>query len=377
MTTSTASWIEEYLDNVTKINDPSSYTDDPEIHGRANSFLIFLSKWILRLACISITFLCPWANFKLIELFRTRRFQKESSAKWYITFKAAFDITYMFISVPIIFCLTFNIDLIHQNVLTCKLITYAHYLSDDLISILLMLLCLDRMLRITCGYHLRQRFSLTICIITVIFFIFINIHHLIRLQHRDGLCYKKYFGIWDYDFDVYYSLVYTSITWTMIFISIINLTVSIYCDRVKRLQLQKQKQQKEQQEKMSKIFLNDIDSIGFDNDQVQLIHSADDIDASIAITIEQKNFNESFEKEQQDNVDLQITVCVIILSAIFLACNLPNFIIFILRFVYQTNISPIGYIFVYISIFPLLIAHTIPYFIFNHLAAHLFPNNSS
>ncbi|CAF3318897.1 unnamed protein product, partial [Rotaria sp. Silwood2] len=97
--------------------------------------------------------------------------------------------------------------------------------------------------------------------------------HIIRLQHRDGYCHKTSLSIWDYDFDVYYSLVYASVTWATIFISIINLTVSIYCDRIKRLQLRKQKQQQEQQQKLSKIFFNGIDSMEFDNDQVQLIYS--------------------------------------------------------------------------------------------------------
>ncbi|CAF3095014.1 unnamed protein product [Rotaria sp. Silwood2] len=379
MITSAPSWIDEYINSTTTNDDASSsHIDDHEISMRINSFVVFLSKWLLRLACISIALLCPWANYKLIKLFQTHRFHKESSAKWYITFKAVFDTAYMFVSVPIIFFLTYNIDIIHRNLLTCKLITYAHYLSDDLISMLLTLLCLDRMLRITCGYHLRQRFSLTICIITTVFFTIINIHHIIRLQHRDGYCHKTYLSIWDYDFDVYYSLVYTSVTWATIFISIINLTVSIYCDRIKRLQLRKQKQQQEQQQKLSKIFFNGIDSMEFYNDQVQLIYSIDDIEASVAVAFEQNNSNnESNEKEQQDNVDLQITVCVLILSSIFLVCNLPNFIIFILRFVHQSQFSIIGYIFFYISIFPLLVAHTITYFIFNHLAARLFPNNSS
>ncbi|CAF0912793.1 unnamed protein product [Rotaria sordida] len=359
-------------------NDSSSYTNDPDVSVEANPSLIFASIWILRLACASIAFLCPWANYKLIKLFQTRRFYKESSAKWYIIFKAVFDITYISITVPIIICLTYDIDLIHRNILTCKLITYAHYLCDDLISMLLTLLCFDRMLRITCGYHFRQRFSLTICIITTIFFTIIHIHHLIRLQHRNGFCHKIYLSIWNYDFDIYYSLVYTSITWSIIFISLINLTVSIYCDRVRRSELKKPTQQQEQQlQKISQIFLNGTNSSGFNNDQLELLDNTDDIESSIELTIEQENSNnESFEKEQQDNIDLQITVCVIIVSASFLACNLPNFIIFIVKFIYESTFSTIGHIFVYISIFPLFIAHTISYFIYNHLAARLFPNNS-
>jgi hypothetical protein len=94
------------------------------------------------------------------------------------------------------------------------------------------------------------------------------------------------------------------------------------------------------------------------------------------VTIEQNNSNKSWEQEEQDNIDLQITVCVLITSAIFLACNLPNFFIYIMRYVYNSRLSTIVYIFVYISIFPLLIAHTISYFVFNHLAARIFPNNS-
>ncbi len=101
----------------------------------------------------------------------------------------------------------------------------------------------------------------------------------------------------------------------------------------------------------------------------------DDWDDPTAITIEQNHFDErSFE---QDNIDLQITVCVLITAAVFLGCNLPNFIIYIMRYVYDSTFSTIGYIFVYISLFPLLIAHTISYFIYNHLAARIFRNNSS
>jgi hypothetical protein len=94
------------------------------------------------------------------------------------------------------------------------------------------------------------------------------------------------------------------------------------------------------------------------------------------VTIEQTNSDHRFsEYEEQDNIDLQITVCVLITSAIFLLCNLPNFMIFVMRFIHQRRFSTIGYIAVYLSLFPLLIAHTISYFVFNHLAARLFPNN--
>lgn len=102
----------------------------------------------------------------------------------------------------------------------------------------------------------------------------------------------------------------------------------------------------------------------------------DEWEDSSAVTIEQNNPDQSWEQNQQDNIDLQITICVLITSAIFLTCNLPNFIIFIVRFVYETKFTTIGYIFVYMSLFPLLIAHTISYFVFNHLSARIFPNNS-
>ncbi len=104
----------------------------------------------------------------------------------------------------------------------------------------------------------------------------------------------------------------------------------------------------------------------------------DDWEDSATVVIEQNPLDNKYsEQEQQDNIDLQLTVCVLITSAIFLGCNLPNFIMFIMRFVYHSGFNTIGYIFVYISLFPLLIAHTISYFVFNHLAARLFPNNSS
>ncbi len=234
---------------------------------------IFLSKWFLRVTCVFVIFACPWVNYKLIQFFQTRPFYKESSAKWYIIFKAIFDTLYILISIPIILSLTFNVDIIHKNIFTCKSITYIHYLSDDLISILLALLCIDRMARITCGCRLRQRVSLIICIIAVNFFLIINIHHIIRLQHRDGFCHKVYLGIRDYDFDIYYSFIYTSITWIIIFIASINLTVSVYCDRSRRIQLQKQTQKQQQEQKISQIFLNGGEPIGGDSDRVELIRS--------------------------------------------------------------------------------------------------------
>lgn len=273
MATSTASWIEDYLDNTTSSNDASFSPTNDDVPMRSNSIIIFLSKWLLRLACIFVMFACPWANYKLIKFFQTRPFYKESSAKWYIIFKAVFDTLYMLISVPIIFCLTFHIDIIHKNFFTCKSITYVHYVSDDLISIMLAFLCIDRMIRITCGYRLRTRFSLTICVIALNFFLIINIHHIIRLQHRDGFCHKVYLGILEYDFDIYYSFIYTSVTWTIIFIASINLTVSVYCDRTRGMKLKKKQQKQEQEQKISKILLNGGDPIGGYSDRIELIHS--------------------------------------------------------------------------------------------------------
>jgi hypothetical protein len=268
MTTPTTSWIEDYLDNITGSNDGSSYlvVSEPD---KSKSVIVFLSKWFLRLACIFIIVVCPWANYKLIEFFRTRTFYKESSAKWYIMFKAVFDTVYMLISVPIIFCLTFNIDIIHRNIHTCQIITYLHYLSDDLISMMLALLCIDRMIRITFGHRLRKRFSLTLCIIATSFFVILNIHHILRLQHSDGFCHKIYFGIWDYDFDVYYSVIYTSITWIIIFIASINLSVSVYCDRARSNRLKQQ----QHLETTDKIFTNGGNSMGDDSDRLELLHS--------------------------------------------------------------------------------------------------------
>jgi hypothetical protein len=398
MTTSTTSFsLEDTLDSIANHSDESSYIVHGSNPDKSKSPFVFLSKWFLRLACIFIFIVCPWANYKLIEFFQKRLFYKESSAKWYIIFKGVFDTIYMLISVPIIFCLTFNIDIIHRSIFTCRSITYIHYLSDDLISMMLTLLCLDRMIRITFSYRLHKRFSLIICIIATIFFFILNIHHILRLQHSDGFCHKDYFSIWDYDFDIYYSVVYTSITWTIIFISSINLSVSVYCDRARSNKLKKQQQtQQQQQQTTNKFFSNGGNSMGGDSDRLELIHSTgnqtdfdrrkkkeifffiDDWEDSASVVIEQNPLDNKYsEQEQQDNIDLQLTVCVLITSAIFLGCNLPNFIMFIMRFVYHSGFNTIGYIFVYISLFPLLIAHTISYFVFNHLAARLFPNNSS
>ncbi|CAF4890390.1 unnamed protein product, partial [Rotaria magnacalcarata] len=64
------------------------------------------------------------------------------------------------------------------------------------------------------------------------------------------------------------------ITWAIIFIASINLTVSVYCDRERRLKLLKQQQQQQQQQQqryLSEILLNTTDSIAFDNDRAELI----------------------------------------------------------------------------------------------------------
>jgi hypothetical protein len=392
MTTPANSFVEDILDNFTIDGETPGYSNTEDFSLPRSSFLMVLSKWVLRLACAVIIVVCPWANFKLIQFFHTHSYHKESSAKWYIVFKGICDIIYIFISVPIIFCLTLNIDIIHYNYLTCKFITYVHYLSDDLISMMLTLLCIDRMIRITCGCRLRQRFSLTVCIIAIILFAIVNIHHIIRLRHQNGFCHKSYLGVLDYDFDIYYSFLYTSISWGIILIASINLTVSVYCDRTRRIQLKQKQQQRDQQQKISKIFLNGGDPIGGDSDRVELIHSTgnyekserkflneyyfiDDWEDSTAVTIEQNNIDNRL--AEQDNVDLQITVCVLITSAIFLVCNVPNFIVFITRFVYSSAFTSIGLVMVYIALFPLFIAHTISYFVFNHLAARLFSTNSS
>lgn len=267
------SLVEVTLDNITNDTDITGYLDTDDISGRSGPIFPFLAKWILRLTCIFITLICPWANYKLVQLFQTRPFHKESSAKWYIIFKAIFDTSYIIVSIPMIFFLTFNVDLIHRNVFTCKLIIYLHYLADDLISLMFTLLCIDRMIRITCGYHLRTCFSLIICLIVTGFFMIMNIHHLIRLQHRDGFCQRKPLSIGDYDFDIYYPIIYTLILWTIIFIVSINVTLNIYCDRAHRMQLKKRQQQQEQEQNLSKIFLNGSDSTGLDSDRIGLIHS--------------------------------------------------------------------------------------------------------
>ena len=87
--------------------------------------------------------------------------------------------------------------------------------------------------------------------------------------------------------------------------------------------------------------------------------------------------NNSTDQEQQDNADLQITVSVLITSVLFLLCNLPNFIVFIVRVIFDSGYNTLGNLAVYLSLFPLVIAHTINYFIFNHLPAYLLRRNST
>ena len=267
--------IEEYLDSTTSFTN-LSLLNSTSVSTPPSSTLVSILQWILRFSCILTIFLCPWANYKLIELFQTRRFYKESSAKWYVIFKAASDVFYIIVFLPVIFFLTINIDVIHKNFLTCKLMTYSIYLSDDLISMFLTLLCVDRMIRITCGYRLRHTISLTVCIVITVFLAIINIHHIVRLQHRNGFCHKVYVGIWDYNFDIYYSFIYTCITWTIIFVTSINLMVSLYCDRTRRTRSKQQQQQQQQQYErtMNKVLFTGGEPIGSDNDQAQLIHNA-------------------------------------------------------------------------------------------------------
>jgi hypothetical protein len=131
------------------------------------------------------------------------------------------------------------------------------------------------MVRITFSYNLHKRFSLFVCIGATTLFLLLNIHHIIRLKHRDGFCHKDYLGIWDYDFDIYYSVIYTSITWTVIFIASVNLCVSVYCDRARsnRLKKQQQQQQPQQTQTGNNFFPNGRNSRGIDNDRLELIHS--------------------------------------------------------------------------------------------------------
>ena len=258
MTTSTISSIKEYLDDT--ITNRTSSSAIPVLYA-SKSWIVHLAEYFLRLVCIILFFLCPWANFQLIQFFRLRVFYKESSSKWYIIFKAVFDTVFSIISIPVIFFLTFNIDIIHHNTFTCKFVTYAHYTSDDLISILLTFLCIDRMIRITFGYHLRKRCSFTISIILITLFLNLNIHRLGRSEHIDGFCHKVYSSLWDYNFDIYYSYIFIAITWFVILIASINLFVSVYCDRVRNRKLRQQGQPSlALQENMKKISSNSIES---------------------------------------------------------------------------------------------------------------------
>ncbi|CAF1434147.1 unnamed protein product [Adineta ricciae] len=357
-------------------DDQISYTVHSEDSVRPSSTSFLILKHFLRFTCLFVVIACPWANFKLIQFFKSHLFYKNSSLKWYIIHKAVFDTMYMLISIPIIGLLTFNIDVIHKNLFTCKFITYLHYLADDLITMMLTLACVDRMLRITCNLRLQTRFSLIICIVVTCLFALLNIHHIIRLQHSWGFCHKTYFGIWDYDYDIYYSLVYTSITWFIMFVSSLNLTVSVYCDRARRTKLNQSTQQN-QQVQIDKGKPRNGRSYAPDSDRLELIHNSDDWEDSTSIIIESNHVdtNRPAEQEQQDNAELQLTVGVLITSAIFLLCNLPNFIIFVMRFVLHSSFTAIGSTFIHIALFPLLIAHTVSYFIFNHLLARCFRNN--
>jgi len=272
MTTSTSSWLETVLDNLTSTDD-DFHSFNTESTPTSQSFLITFSKWILRVFCIVIFILCPLTNYLLIKLFLTQPYYNQSSAKWYIIFKAVFDTLYAVISTPLIFFLTCGWDLIHRSYFSCITLTYIHYFSDDLISNMLALLCIDRMARIVCNYRIRERFSLTVCSIAVGLMLLVNIHHIVRLRHSDGICHKIYFSIGDYDFDIYYSFVYTLITWTIIFIASINLLVSICCDRVKRSKLKQQQQQQQQVQLNSQTMLVSGDGvIGHDSDRLELMN---------------------------------------------------------------------------------------------------------
>ena len=70
---------------------------------------------------------------------------------------------------------------------------------------------------------------------------------------------------------------------------------------------------------------------------------------------------------------MQIASTTVVASMLFLVCNLPNFIVFVMRFIYRTRFGMLGYASVYIAYFPLLIAHAFSYFLFNHFAARFFP----
>ena len=103
----------------------------------------------------------------------------------------------------------------------------------------------------------------------------------------------------------------------------------------------------------------------------------DEWDDPSAVTIESTDADpKPNEHEQQDTIDLQITICVLINSALFLACNLPHFVTFIMRYIYHSHFSSFGLVIVYISVFPLLLAHAMSYFVFKHLADRLFSERS-
>lgn len=248
----------EFLNNISILNVNAS-----NIHplNQSKTWTVHLAEYFLRIACIILFFFSPWANFQLIQFFRNREFYKESSSKWYVIFKTVFDTIFTLISIPAMFFLTFGIDFIHVNMFTCKFITYLHYTSDDIISILLTFLCIDRMIRITLGYRLRKRCSLTVCIVLIATFLNLNIHRLGHSEHIDGACHKVYTSIWDYNFDIYYSYIFISVTWLVILITSINIFVSIYCDRVRN---RKRKQQQPEQRKIEQnsLTINDSDRLG-------------------------------------------------------------------------------------------------------------------
>ena len=241
-----------------KITD-SPFTDDASttdivLFVPPPAIIVYLLKWTLRFMCLTVFFIAPWANYQLIKFFQQQPYYNQSSAKWYIILKAVYDIVYVIISTPIIFSLTFGIDIVHRNAFTCKFVTYIHYLSDDLISMMVALLCIDRMLRITCSYRFRTRCSLTISIIFLVILSIINGHHLLRLQHEFGFCHKTTLTIFSSEFDIFYSCVFTSIVWSFIFLTLINLIVAIHYYRAnkKKIENQKIKIQAKKQEHASK-----------------------------------------------------------------------------------------------------------------------------
>lgn len=106
--------------------------------------------------------------------------------------------------------------------------------------------------------------------------------------------------------------------------------------------------------------------------------SLDDFEDATAVTIELTNAEQRpMDEEKQDDAELQITVGVLITSAIFLTCNLPNFMIYVVRSVFNATLSSVGFFFIYFSLFPLLTAYTVSYFVFNHLLALCFRHSAA